>query len=56
MTVRWAECLAVMVAVANVCSGDPSPLRLVISPIFDEIARSQMGAFVRRADEIYGDA
>jgi ribosome-associated toxin RatA of RatAB toxin-antitoxin module len=32
-----------------------SPLRLVISPIFDEIARSQMGAFVRRADAIYAD-
>jgi ribosome-associated toxin RatA of RatAB toxin-antitoxin module len=32
-----------------------SPLKFVLSAIFDEIARSQMSAFVRRAAQVYGD-
>ena len=31
-----------------------SPLGLLLAKVFEEIARSQMSAFVRRADEIYG--
>jgi ribosome-associated toxin RatA of RatAB toxin-antitoxin module len=31
-----------------------SPLGFVLAKAFEEVARSQLGAFVRRADEIYG--
>jgi ribosome-associated toxin RatA of RatAB toxin-antitoxin module len=31
-----------------------SPLGFVLAKVFDEVARSQMSAFVRRADEVYG--
>jgi ribosome-associated toxin RatA of RatAB toxin-antitoxin module len=31
-----------------------SPLGFVLAKAFEEVARSQMGAFVRRADEVYG--
>lgn len=31
-----------------------SPLGLVLAKAFEEVARSQMSAFVRRADEVYG--
>ena len=32
-----------------------SPLRVVMAALFDEIARSQMDAFVKRAGEVYAD-
>lgn len=32
-----------------------SPLRVVFSVLFDEIARSQMEAFIDRARQVYGD-
>jgi ribosome-associated toxin RatA of RatAB toxin-antitoxin module len=32
-----------------------TPLRAVLGPLFEEIARSQMAAFVARAAEVYGD-
>jgi ribosome-associated toxin RatA of RatAB toxin-antitoxin module len=31
-----------------------SPLGFVLAKAFEEVARSQMSAFVRRADEVYG--
>lgn len=32
----------------------PSPFSVVFSTVFEELARSQMNAFVSRADEVYG--
>ncbi len=32
-----------------------TPLRFVLSSVFEEITRSQVDAFVRRADEVYRD-
>lgn len=31
-----------------------SPLRIIFSPLFEEIARTQMDAFIERADAVYG--
>ena len=31
-----------------------SPLKVLMAPVFEEIARSQVGAFVRRAAAVYG--
>ena len=33
-----------------------SPLKMIIAPIFEEIARSQVSAFVDRAAEVYASA
>ena len=32
----------------------PSPFSIIFSAVFEEIARSQMDAFLKRADELYG--
>jgi ribosome-associated toxin RatA of RatAB toxin-antitoxin module len=34
----------------------PSPLRMILSAMFEELSRSQMDAFVSRAKQVYGDA
>ena len=32
----------------------PSPLSMIMSSVFEEVARSQMNAFLKRAHDIYG--